>query len=92
MSFEIQKDASGDPFLFFEGDMGRFVERNVGTYVNARTGEPITGRFNDGSGKFTGGTDAGGAPSLAKGVTSLDPSDIPAGVPWPKSLGPDPRT
>jgi len=31
MSFEIQKDASGDPFLFFEGDMGRFVERNVGT-------------------------------------------------------------
>ncbi|MEP5758066.1 MAG: hypothetical protein ABJ327_01905 [Litoreibacter sp.] len=92
MTISIQTDENGQSYLFTPGDMGVWVERNIGTYRNAATGEPLTGEFNDGSGKFTGGTDAGGAPSLCAGVTSLDPSDIPTGVPWPKSLGDDPRT
>ena len=91
-TFTIQYDASGDPFLWNVGDMGTFHDSDIAGYRDAATGNPLTGRFNNGVAKFTGGIDASGSPTLAKGVTSLDPSDIPdLNVPWPSAFGPDPR-
>lgn len=91
MTIPVQRDENGDDFLFKPGDMGRFVE-SASVHCCARTGKPIVGRYRlKGTAKFTGGTNADGSPTLAKGIKSLDPADIPAGVPWPKSLNPDPR-
>lgn len=89
--FPLQHDANGDPFIWVEGDMGIYVERSTG-HRNAVTGADIRGRFVQArTAKFTGGIDAAGAPTLAKGHPPIEPADIPANIPWPSSLGDDPR-
>ena len=91
MSFTIQFDGNGDPFLFNEGDMGRY-ETVVTPYRNAATGDSILQRLMvHGTGKFTGGKMANGAPTVQRTHPEILPEDIPAGVPWPTTLGPDPR-
>jgi hypothetical protein len=91
MTIPVQKDENGDDFLFTTGDMGKFV-KSASIHCCARTGKPVVGRYRlKGTAKFTGGTSGDGSPTLAKDITSLDPTDIPAGVPWPKQLGDDPR-
>ncbi len=92
MIIPVQIDPiTGDPYLFNPGDMGEYRERPIGRYRNAVTGDPLVGRFSGGQQKFTGGTDAAGAPTLAKNHPPIAPEDIPAHIPWPKQLGPDPR-
>lgn len=91
MSFTIQYDANGDPFLFNEGDMGRF--QNVVTpYRDGGTGQNIVQRLMiDGTGKFTGGKSANGAPTVQRNHPPITGDDIPPGTPWPTTIGPDPR-
>ena len=92
MTFPRQIDANGDEYLFQPGDLGYLRERQASNGMrNAVTGEPMTGLYRTGNPLFTGGQNADGSPTLAIGVKSLSPDAIPAGIPWPKSLGPDPR-
>ncbi len=89
--FPRQIDAEGQEYLFNPGDLGRLEPRAAHGYRDARTGEQLIGLYRTGNALFTGGIDASGAPVLAKGVKALSPDAIPAGIPWPKSFGPDPR-
>jgi hypothetical protein len=89
--FPRQIDANGDEYLFNPGDLGRYEPRAAPGFKDARTGEQLIGLYLTGNALFTGGHNADGSPTLAKGVKSLSPDAIPADVPWPKSLGPDPR-
>jgi len=89
--FPRQIDAEGQEYLFNPGDLGRHEPRAAPGYRNAVTGDQLIGLYQLGDPLFTGGCNADGSPTLAKGVKSLSPDAIPAGIPWPKSLGPDPR-
>ncbi|NSX56317.1 hypothetical protein [Parasulfitobacter algicola] len=89
--FPRQIDAEGQEYLFREGDLGRLEPRAAPGYRDARTGEQLIGLYRTGNALFTGGMNADGSPTLAKGVKSLSPDAIPAEIPWPKSVGPDPR-
>lgn len=92
MNFPRQVDENGDEYLFNPGDLGRLEPRAAPGFIDARTGQQLIGLYRTGNALFTGGQNSDGSPTLAKGVKSLSPEAIPAGIPWPKSLGPDPRT